>query len=185
MAPGRMPQLFRMGALALALLFIVSGCSRAPQASLSAGGSHAFEGTWIASGTRSTISLGSDRRASVADLTGSLVLSGPSRPAAGFRAEAVILDDTTTGGVGRAVWTDDRGDQVYSELREEVRPTGNKIIGTIFGGTGRYAGATGTYDFSWQFLVETENGNVQGQSTGLSGRINVAAPSGSPQPGGQ
>ena len=111
---------------------------------------------------------------------GSLLLAGPSRPGVGFRAEAIVLNDSATGMVGRAVWTDERGDQVYSELRGEGTATGNRIVGTFLGGTGRYAGATGTYEFSWQFVLETEDGTVQGQSVGLKGRVRVGAPPATP-----
>ena len=48
------------------------------------------------------------------------------------------------------------------------------------GGTGRYAGATGTYEFSWRFVIETEDGIVQGQSVGLNGRVRVGSPQGTP-----
>ena len=65
---------------------------------------------------------------------------------------------------------------MYSELRGEGTATGNRIVGTFLGGTGRYAGATGTYEFSWQFVLETEDGTVQGQSVGLKGRVRVGAP---------
>jgi hypothetical protein len=132
----------------------------------------AFQGTWIAAGSRSTLRLGGDRRASTAEYSGSLILSGPERPGAGFEAEALIFNDSQTGLIGRAVWTDDRGDQVYSELRGRGA-VGTTITGTIVGGTGRYAGATGTYEFSWQFLIETEDGTVQGKSSGFTGRILV------------
>jgi len=43
------------------------------------------------------------------------------------------------------------------------------------GGTGRYSGATGTYDFSWRFLLENEDGVVQGQSVGFKGRVRVTS----------
>jgi hypothetical protein len=132
---------------------------------------HEFNGTWTAAGSRQAIGLGGDRRASVADYSGSLMLYGPSRPALGFRAEAVVLNDSFTGLVGRAVWTDDVGDQVYSELRGETTSTGNRIFGTFLGGSGRYQGATGTYEFSWRFLLEGEDGTVQGQSMGFNGKV--------------
>jgi hypothetical protein len=45
-------------------------------------------------------------------------------------------------------------------------------------GTGRYAGITGAYDFSWRVLVETEDGVVQGQSMDLKGRFRIV-----PSPG--
>ena len=143
-----------------------------------------FDGTWTATGSRHAIRLGDDRRASFADFDGSLLLAGASRVGVGFRAEAIVLNDTATGMVGRAVWTDERGDQVYSELRGEGTATGNRIVGTFLGGTGRYAGAAGTYEFSWRFVLEAEDGTVQGQSQGLKGRVRVGLPSAMPSVGG-
>ena len=66
---------------------------------------------------------------------------------AGIPAEAVVLNDSITGLVGWAVWTDAVGNQVYSELRGESAATGNRMFGTFLGGSGRYQGATGTYCF--------------------------------------
>ena len=139
---------------------------------------HEFQGTWTAVGKRQAIPLGGDRRASIADFNGSLLLSGASRPAVGFRAEAIVLYDSLTGLIGRAVWTDERGDQVFSELRGETTATGNRLFGTFLGGSGRYAGATGSYEFSWRFLIEADDSTVQGQSEGLKGRVRATPPQG-------
>jgi len=140
---------------------------------------HEFEGTWTAAGSRHILRLGNDRQTSIANFQGALLLAGPGRPGVGFRAEAIVLNDSVTGIVGRAVWTDEHGDQAWSELRGEGNKTSNKIVGTFVGGTGRYRGATGTYEFSWRFLLENEDGNVQGESMGLKGRVRVgAAPGG-------
>jgi hypothetical protein len=111
-------------------------------------------------------------------------LAGPSRPGVGFRAEAIVLNDSATGMVGRSVWTDERGDQVFSELRGEGTATGNHIVGTFVGGTGRYLGATGSYEFSWRFVLEAEDGTVQGQSSGLKGRVRVGSTVAAPAAGG-
>jgi hypothetical protein len=145
---------------------------------------HEFQGIWTAVGKRQVIPLGGDRHASIGDFNGSLVLSGPSRPGVGFGAEAIVLNDSRTGLVGRAVWTDERGDQIFSELRGETTGTGNRLVGTFLGGSGRYAGATGTYEFSWRFLIEAEDGTVQGQSTGLKGRVRVEPSQDAPRAGG-
>ena len=144
---------------------------------------HEFSGTWTAAGRRQDIGLGGDRRASVADYSGSLMLYGSSRPALGFRAEAVVLNDSATGLIGRAVWTDETDNHVYSELRGETTPAGNRIVGTIVGGSGRYKGATGTYEFSWRFLLESEDGIVQGQSTRLSGKVRLLSTQNGPDTG--
>jgi hypothetical protein len=172
---------------ALVSLLFLAGCSPpgAPSdAPLSGTGWHEFKGTWTAAGARHRIPLGGDRRASISSLEGTLLLAGATRPGAGFRAEAVVLNDTTTGMIGRAVWTDEHGDQMYSELRGEGTATGNRIQGTFLGGTGRYAGATGSYAFTWRFVLEAEDGKVQGQSVGLEGRARVGAASAASAAGG-
>jgi hypothetical protein len=141
-----------------------------------------FQGTCTAVGKRQVIPLGGDRHAAIADFNGSLVLSGPSRPAVGFRAEAIVLNDSLTGLVGRAVWTDERGDRLFSELRGETTAAGNRLFGTFLGGSGRYVGATGSYEFSWRYLIEAEDGAVQGQCMGLKGRVR-AGPQSAPAAG--
>jgi hypothetical protein len=143
-----------------------------------------FHGTWTAVGHRTLVRLGGDRRASVADFNGSLMLSGPSRPGVGFRANAIVFNDSVTGMMGRAVWTDERGDQIFSELQSKAGDPGVRIFGKFTGGTGRYVGATGSYEFSWRFLLEGEDGAVQGQSMGLTGRVRSAAPGGRAPPRG-
>ena len=166
---------FALCCVGLIGLFI-STCSRRPQVSksaLSIGEWLDFQGTWTAAGSRNILRLGGNRQAAVSTFDGSLVLAGPSRPGAGFRSEAVVFSDSTTGLVGRAVWTDEHGDQAYSELRREGAASDNKIIGTFVGGTGRYSGASGGYEFSWRFVLENEEGGVEGQSVGLNGRVRV------------
>jgi hypothetical protein len=175
-----MPIKARTMALSALLILAACGSPSAPPASPGGDGWREFQGTWTAAGRRQSIPLGGERKASVADLTGSLLLTGPARPGVGFRAEAIVLNDTASGMVGRAVWTDERGDQVFSELRGEGTATGNRIAGTILGGTGRFAGATGAYEFSWRFVLEAEDGTVQGQSVGLTGRVRTGAPASAP-----
>ena len=128
--------------------------------------------------------MGSDRQAAISTFEGSLVLTGSKGVGVGFRSQAFVFNDSATGMIGRAVWTDEHGDQVFSELRGEGTAADNKITGTFVGGTGRYQGATGTYAFSWRFVIENEDGVVQGQSTGLSGRVRVGLPQTASSTGG-
>jgi len=100
-----------------------------------------------------------------------MLLAGPGRPGVGFRSELIALNDSAAGLQGRSVWTDERGDQVFSELKGEGTATKNRIAGTFLGGTGRYAGLTGSYEFSWQFVIEAEDGSIQGRAVGLKGRF--------------
>jgi hypothetical protein len=129
-----------------------------------------FAGSWNAAGRRETIPLGGERKGSIIELRGSMLLNG-RETGVGFRSDVIALNDSQTGLVGRSVWTDERGEQVFSELKGEGTADRNRITGTILGGTGRYAGATGSYEFSWQFVMEAEDGSIQGRAVGLKGRI--------------
>jgi len=167
----------RRVALALALAAAACGPVAEPPKSVSAPDEwHEFEGSWNATGTRHMIPLGADRRASIIDLSGTMLLAGAERPGVGFRADVIALVDSATGLVGRSVWTDEHGDQVWSEIKGEGTAAQNHIAGTILGGTGRYVGATGDYEFSWQFVIEAEDGSIQGRTVGLKGRVRVGKP---------
>ena len=175
--------LARAVVLALALATTACGPTTEPAQSVATPGEwREFEGTWSATGTRRMIPLGGERKGSIVHLEGTMLLSGTGRPGVGFRAEVIALGDTQTGLVGRGVWTDERGDQVFSEIKGEGTATQNHIEGTLLGGTGRYAGVTGGYEFSWQFVIESEDGSIQGRATGLKGRFRLDQPgAGSPR----
>jgi hypothetical protein len=169
---------FGRGWVALTLLLFAVGCSRPSVPATetpSSGEWHTFQGTWSASGTRQTLSLETNHRASIFDLEGSLLLTGGQGLGVGFQARAVGLTDSLTGMQGRCVWTDERGEKVYSKLNGEFVETGNHIVGTILGGTGRYAGVTGEYSFEWRFIIESEDGIVSGRAVDLKGRARLGA----------
>jgi hypothetical protein len=113
-----------------------------------------------------------------------MLLTGAQRPAVGFKAQALGFSDSRAGMQGRCVWTDERGDMVYSEVRGEAVGSGNHIVGTFLGGTGRYAGVTGDYTFQWQYVVDAEDGAVSGRVVDLKGRARFGqaapAPAGGP-----
>src|SRR5262249_52363417 len=133
-------------------------------------------------GTRHTIRLGDGRTSSVVELKGTMLLAGPGRPGVGFLADTVALSDSATGLTGRSVWTDENGDQVFSELVGEGTAEHTPTSGTIGGGTGRSAGATGPYGFSWQYVLQAEDGGVQGRAVELKGRVRVGPPPAAGQP---
>jgi len=169
---------FGRGWIALTILLFGIGCSRppAPAAETPLSGEwHTFQGTWSASGTRDTLNLETNHRASIFDLAGSLLLTEGQGLGVGFEARAMGFTDSLTGMQGRCVWTDERGEKVYSELKGEFVAAGNHIVGTIQGGTGRYAGVTGEYSFEWRFIVESEDGTVSGRAVDLKGRARLGA----------
>jgi len=159
--------------IAVAALLLITACrhAAAPASEAAPGEWRTFTGNWIATGTRSTIPLGADRRASIANLEGTMLLSGDTRPARGFRGEAIVFNDTGAGAEGRGVWTDSDGSQIFSEFHGTGVARGKRIEGTFIGGTGRFIGATGSFTFTWQFVIDTEDGRIQGQTSDLSGRI--------------
>ncbi len=111
--------------------------------------------------------------ASTSYLSGALVLTGGTGTARGFQSEIIAFDDGSGMSVGRAVWTDERGDRVFSRLTGEAMRAGRRIVGTITGGTGRYSGAEGEYAFEWKYVVDAGDGTIQGQAVGLKGRYRV------------
>jgi hypothetical protein len=163
----------------VALALAVAACgppTPPPTPPPAAGEWREFSGSWNAAGSRRTIPLGADRRGSIVNLSGTMLLGGAGRPGVGFRAEVIALVDSATGLIGRSVWTDERGDQVFSELTGEGTAAQNHIEGTIVGGTGRYADVTGVYEFSWRFVIEAEDGSIQGSAVGLKGRFRLGQP---------
>jgi len=104
-----------------------------------------------------------------------VLLTGDRGLGVGFRAQAIGFTDSLTGMQGRCVWTDERGDKVYSELKGEFVATGNHIVGTFLGGTGRYAEVTGEYSFQWRFIVESEDSAVSGRAVDLKGRARLGS----------
>ena len=159
--------------LLIVFALAVAACGTAPQSPPPVAASEwlEFDGSWNGVGKRHSISLGDGRTGSIVDLKGSMLLAGPGRPGVGFHAEVIGLVDTATGFQGRSVWTDENGDQVFSELQGEGTAATNRITGTILSGTGRYAGLTGSYEFSWQSVMEAEEGAIQGRAVDLKGRV--------------
>jgi hypothetical protein len=165
------------GVLARHVLFAsamaATACGPAPESPKAQGSSGwlEFTGSWNATGSRRAISLGGERRASILDLSGTTLLAGPNRPGVGFRSQVIALVDSNTGLTGRSVWTDERGDQLFSELEGEGTADSNHVTGKFLGGTGRYAGVTGSYEFSWKWVMDAEDGAIQGRAIDLKGRV--------------
>jgi hypothetical protein len=136
-----------------------------------------FEGTWSATGRRQVVAVEGGAVAAIVEISGAVVLTKGEGLSRGFRGEAIGFDDGQGLSVGRAVWTDENGDRLFSRLKGEPMQTGKGLVGTITGGTGRYAGLEGEFSFTWQYVVPAEDGVIQGRSVGLKGRVRrVGAP---------
>jgi hypothetical protein len=167
--------------LAIGVLLAVCGaCAQPPkegEATRPSGQWRTFEGSWSAIGDRHVLDVAPDRQASIVDMSGSLLLTGERGLGVGFQARAIAFSDGGETNVGRVVWTDERGDRIFSEIRGAPIATGRAIVGTIHGGTGRWSGISGEYGFEWKYVVDVE-GRVQGRAVGLRGRARIVAPEG-------
>jgi hypothetical protein len=167
-----------MSKRALATLIVVLGLGVASlvraQAPAGADSWRAFEGTWSASGRRQALATEGASEAAIVDVSGAISLSTGEGLSRGFRGEVMGFDDGQGLSVGRSVWTDERGDRLFSRLKGESLQTGKRVVGTITGGTGRYAGLEGEYSFTWQYVVAAPDGVVQGRAVGLTGRVRLA-----------
>ncbi len=161
------------------LLFAVLLCSACEQSTPSLpqtadfGQKRHFTGTWTATGERETMQLGTGHFAAIFRYSGSLLLSGEQRVNAGFKGDIIGFADNRTGMQGRCTWTDENGDQLFSELHSESIEAGEPIKAVFIGGTGRYAGAAGEYSFKWQRLIEHEKGHMSGRVVDLHGWVLV------------
>src|SRR4029453_5013573 len=81
-----------------------------------------FSGTWSAVGRRQTLRTEGEPPAAIIQLSGTVVLTNVTTPRglpSAFRAEVIGFTDGDQLGAGRAVWTDARGDLVFSVLKGE------------------------------------------------------------------
>lgn len=110
----------------------------------------------------------------VVRVEGSVVIENGHDLGRGFRGEAAYFHDGRDFGVGRAVWIDENGDRIFSELRGDPAQTGRRITGKVVAGTGRYAKLEGDFTMSWQFVIEAEENTIQGRAADLRGKFRFA-----------
>jgi len=141
-----------------------------PQQSLAMG--QEFAGTWSASGQRQLLKTDVSFSAVTLQMSGAVMLTTNAGLSRGFRGEVIGFDDGAGVISGRAVWTDDHNDRIFSGIYgDALTSSGRQVRGTITGGTGRYAGVTGEYEFRWQNLITTEDNIVHGRAIDLRGRV--------------
>ncbi len=141
-----------------------------------------FTGSWTLSGQRELLPTEGNRYASIVHLTGPMIIQSGEELGRGFLVDMIGFDDGATLLAGRSVLTDEHGDRIYSTLTAEPIGAGRRGTGTITGGTGRYAGAEGSFSFTWEYAVESEGGEISVRSAKIEGRIRRAPASGGGAP---
>lgn len=159
--------------IALGLLLMASAAGRADSQPPAADDWREFGASLTATGRRTTLALEQGQTAVTLHLTGTLVVTRSDGLGKGYRAEFLGFDDGSGLATARAVWTDDRGDRIFSRMVGAQLQAGRRTAATITGGTGRYAGITGTYSFTWRYLLPGEQGVVQVRIVELEGRYRL------------
>jgi hypothetical protein len=130
-----------------------------------------FQGSWSATGRRTTLPTEAGRPAAIVELSGAVAWTDDTGARSEFVGQAIGFDNGGSLSAGRAVWTDAQGNRIFSVLYADSLQTGQRIEGTITGGTGRYAGITGEYAFTWQYAISAADDVVQGRTVDFGGRF--------------
>lgn len=131
-----------------------------------------FSGTWVANGNRTVIPFGDDRTIATFTLSGHVNLENALGKKKDYWSECVGLTDTVIGIQARCVWKDLDGPEVYITLQSDRLQEGNRVSGTIVGGSGRLKGISGELSFLWSnVIIQQEGGtsSVTGQTLDLRG----------------
>lgn len=157
--------------VALALALTAAGGAVAQNADDRADGWQAFDGSWTVTGERQTLPTEGARPAAIVRFSGSVVLESGEGLGRGFRGEGIGYTDGDSVRVGRFTWTDENDEHIYGVLTGELLAIGQRIVGVITGGTGRYQDLAGDFTFTWQYAAEAGDGVVQGLAVRLNGRV--------------
>ena len=96
-----------------------------------------FKGTMIANGTRTPFPFGDGRQVFTFKLGGHVSLQTPLGKKKDYWSECIGLADSTTGVVGRCVWKDLDGPEIYLTIQSDKLQQGSQVTGTIVGGSGK------------------------------------------------
>jgi hypothetical protein len=136
-----------------------------------------FKGTMIANGTRTPFSFGDVRQVFTFKVAGHVSLQTALGKKKDYWSECVGLSDSVSGVIGRCVWKDLAGPEIYLTLESDRLQQGSQVNGTIVGGTGYLAGISGELSFNWSAVtVQTDSEgitNVTGQAKNLVGRYRI------------
>jgi hypothetical protein len=134
-----------------------------------------FSATWALGGTRTFLATEGERPASIVHATGSFVITRGEVVGRGFFGELIGFDDGAGLLVGRAVFTDEKGDKVFATLKAQPIASGRTATGTFTGGTGRWTGLEGDFTFSWKSVVASDGDEIHAFTVNVEGRARKGA----------
>ena len=142
----------------------------------SAAESGEFSGTWVANGSRELFPFSDDRKVYTFELSGHVNLKTTLGKKKDYWSECIGLADSVSGTIARCVWKDLDGPEIYIILQSEQLQGGNKVTGTIVGGSEHLEGISGDLSFIWSsvsFQQEDGKSMVSGQTLDLSGSYQI------------
>jgi len=178
MAPARQIQSI-FGTLALGLLALVPAGSvlgdDLPNVSAAAPlASGNFEAHWRIEGTEEQIPFGTAGPQSIFRHQGQLTVLDSDGLVGNALSRCIGLRDSRKGSMARCVWVGEGGAQIFSEVDRTTTPggrggQGGNGKGRIVGGTGRYAGITGSYEIRWVEQPQIAKGKISGETISMRG----------------
>lgn len=112
----------------------------------------AFTGSWVATGSEETLTLGTGREAALFKLSGHVNLHEEIGGEIDYWAECIGLADTESGSSARCVWKSLNGIEIYLTLEGRKLVEGSSVTGQFIGGTQAAEGITGSIEFKWSTM---------------------------------
>ena len=122
-------------------------------------------------GEAQELEFADDRRIFIVRYTGNVKFDSSGGLPRSMYSECLGFGDSETGGLTRCKWVDTDGEHIYSELTEEIFGASRSIRGRIVGGTGKYQGLQGEFEFfAWVYAATIEEeGTIHGHTDTLRG----------------
>lgn len=132
-----------------------------------------FDAYWALSGTVHILELPDGALAAAGGLTGTVTVQTSQGPIPSFETECVFFSDGS-GGEGRCVWTGTSGDQILVGLKSDGPAGMGRVRGELTGGTGRFEGISGRFEFEWNYQVSGgKDASLDGNTLTMRGRYRL------------
>lgn len=133
--------------------------------------SGSFESTWDIMGSARKLEFGPSRMLRTVRHTGTITFRSSTGLVGSVLTSCIGLNDTEKSDIGRCTWVTEDGERLYSELTGALPPgpSSGSASGVFVGGTGRFAGVTGTYQLDWVERMSTEPNAFGAQTVRMTG----------------
>ena len=129
-----------------------------------------FEAYWSVSGTIHILELQDGELGAAGGHTGTIVVQTNQGTVPSFETDCIAFADPE-GSVGRCVWTSTFGDLIYVNLKGSGTAGFGATRGTFVGGTGKFQGIQGGFQFEWNYNVSSgKDATLDGYTMRMTGR---------------